>query len=451
MKVKIAEHIRIEADIPLLHAERFEMHWKPDGHASLSLEGYINTRIPYEMETLYNSKITLILENGGDRTDETAGEGRMAGRSERAGDGRTAPKKESDEILFCGYVARAERSRAAGTETISLYALSGSYLLDQKEASRSFQSVGNTWAETAREAVEAAGGRVICTAGREETLGRPLIQLGETAWAFARRLAGQLGTCVIPDIVTGGLNLWFGMRKGREIPGFSPEQYTLSLRHGPSSAPCETGCHAESRSFYKIGDQTSFMGAPAIITEVRACMEQGELLFTYALQKSYRAKHVSPGRFAGLGLAGTVVDTKDERIRIALDIDQNVPTGNYYYPWYPNTGNALYAMPEAGARAVLYFPDWDERNGFISECLPEKKEHYSHRDRCLAPEDGNLLQLFDGLISISRGGASSASLGDGSVSIETSKGLFLSAQGRVRLKGKRVHVHSEDEITVYKS
>ena len=150
MEIRIAEHIRIIADIPLLHAERFEMHWKPDGHASLSLEGYINTRIAYQIETLYNSKITLILEKGGDRTDETAGEGRMAEKSERAGDGRTAPREEADEILFCGYVARAERSRAAGTETISLYALSGSYLLDQKEDSRSFQSVGNTWAETAR-------------------------------------------------------------------------------------------------------------------------------------------------------------------------------------------------------------------------------------------------------------------------------------------------------------
>ncbi len=91
METRIAEHIRIIADIPLLHAERFEMHWKPDGHASLSLEGYINTRIAYQIETLYNSKITLILEKGGDRTDETAGEGRMAEKSERAGDGRTAP------------------------------------------------------------------------------------------------------------------------------------------------------------------------------------------------------------------------------------------------------------------------------------------------------------------------------------------------------------------------
>ena len=98
MEIRIAEHIRIIADIPLLHAERFEMHWKPDGHASLSLEGYINTRIAYQIETLYNSKITLILEKGGDRTDETAGEGRMAEKSERAGDGRTAQKARREAL-----------------------------------------------------------------------------------------------------------------------------------------------------------------------------------------------------------------------------------------------------------------------------------------------------------------------------------------------------------------
>ena len=98
MEIRIAEHIRIEADIPLLHAERLEMHWKPDRHASLSLEGYINTGIPYQMETLYNSKITLILEKGGDRTDKTAGEGRMAERSERAGDGRTAPQDRKSVV-----------------------------------------------------------------------------------------------------------------------------------------------------------------------------------------------------------------------------------------------------------------------------------------------------------------------------------------------------------------
>ena len=41
--------------------------------------------------------------------------------------------------------------------------------------------------------------------------------------------------------------------------------------------------------------------------------------------------------FTGLGLMGTVLEVRGEQMKVALDIDGRVSTGDYFYNWYPVT------------------------------------------------------------------------------------------------------------------
>lgn len=423
MELKIAENLKIEADIPLLNVECFQMHWKPNEHAVLFLEGYINKKISYHLEQLFHSKLTMSLEQ----------------------DNKESP-------IFCGYIIKAERSTMAGMEKISLHVLSGSWLLDQKEASNSFQSIEKTYSETVKQAVEGSSGKVISTIGLDVKLNKPVIQFEETCWQFAKRLCSHLKGTIISDIETGRPNFWFGMRNGKEIPQFSIEEYKVRIKHNICGAMAnETKFEVQSKKFYKIGDRTKFLGEKMLIVEVCGYMKQGELLFTYLLKREHVNDIIYQNKFTGLSLPGTILDVKDERIKVGLDIDNNVSTGDYYYSWYPKTGNALYAMPEIGARIQLYIPSMDERNGFITDCIPEKKNKYSYKERSLILEDGNFINLFDSLLCFSKGENQCVSLSNNTIGIGTRKQMQLSAQEKVRLQAKRINICSEDRVTIYKN
>lgn len=422
MEIKIAENMRIEVDIPLLNVENFNLHWRPNEHTMLSLEGYINNKISYSLEHLYNGRLMLILE-----------------------------KDEREQTLFNGYIIKAKCNTVADMQKIFLCVVSGSWLLDQKKVSNSFQSIEKTYSDTVKQATENSGGKVICTKGMDDKLNRPLIQFNETAWEFAKRLVSHLESSIIPDIETGNPNFWFGMRKGREIPDFFSQQYIVKIKHNSENKFYEACYLVESKEFCKIGDHVLFLNEHMIVSEVSAYMRQGELFFTYLLKRGSVVEPIYQSNFSGLSLSGTILDTKDESIKVALDIDNNVSTGSYYYPWYPKTGNAFYAMPEIGAKIQLYFPDDDERNGFCIECFPEKKKKFNYEDRCLASESGNLIQLFDSLLCFSKGDNQSMQLRDNSITIGTSKQLQLSAEGKVQMRAKRIYANSEEEITIYKS
>ena len=51
--------------------------------------------------------------------------------------------------------------------------------------------------------------------------------------------------------------------------------------------------------------------------------------------------------------------TSQERVVLALDIDNGKDTGGYPFPWRPESGNIMYCMPKVGTRASLFLQDGD--------------------------------------------------------------------------------------------
>ncbi len=411
----ITDQIRLECSIQFLAVEHFCFTWGINKHAFLTLEGYADMR------------------------EQTAGEQ----------DGLIRLVMGKDATLFCGQVVKVGMEHAGRTVKVCLAAKSGSYMLDQKPEARSFQDTAQSYAEVVQDVAGRAGGRVICTAGKDVGIGKPFIQYGETPWAFCMRLASRLGTCIVPDIVTGEKAFWFGLRKGDEKLAFSEEEYTVTVYRESAGGGNGTEYEVESRDFYKIGDRTVFRGMEMAVYRVRAEFQNGELIYRYILREYAAVSPLYLDRFVGLGLRGTVVEVQQEQVRVALDIDGGNSTGEYFYPWYPETGNALYAMPEAGARVLLYFGGRDERDGFILHCLPEDRENgQDYRNRHLATKEGNSLHLCGENVDVSKGGKHSLSVGDDSVGVRSTGKVTVSAKNGVKINASRIFISTPDELDI---
>lgn len=418
MEIKIADGILIESDFPFLGIDNFELEWKLNEHAFLSMRGYLNDCEKYHLAEAYGSKIRLRIEEG-------------------------------DITLFYGYLVDVKVNHIGNTREVRLKAASGSFRIDRKLESESFQNPEETYAEIARKIAEGAGARVICTKGIDISIEKPVIRYQETAWQFNKRLASGLRTCIVPDIVTGERDFWFGMRKGERIPLLEGEEYTVDICREREGGKIIAIYKIKSRQFYKIGDRTTLNGVEWKVCEVKALFQKGELTFQYLLKQEESVEAIYLDCFTGLGLKGVIAEVRNERVRIALDIDEGRETGQYFYHWYPETGNSLYAMPEPGTRAVLYFGERDEREGFVMHSLPNAAQNFwYYKNRHLDTKEGNMLRLNENNIDISNGESKTICIGNGLILADSVGRLRISAEENVKMSAKRIIMRTPDEVNI---
>ncbi len=421
MKIKLMDNLTIESEIPILYVDSFWFCWKPYCHAVLNVQGYIDRKIEWNPNQSFNIRIRICLEE-----DEKA------------------------TTIYYGYVMEVEIKNIGKTSQIFLKAMSASCLLDQRIESRSFQNTAKTYGEVVRENVQADGGQVIRNQETDKKIECPVIRCEETTWQFANRMARRLGNYIIPDVETGNPNLWFGMRNGKEVSTLPEAQCDIQMH--VIGSDIGTRFKAEGRNFYKIGDRMEFLGQKVTIVEVEGRYWQGELTFKYILEEHtvHQPDFWDDCQPAGQGFWGVIQEVKEETIKIALDIDQGQETGDYFYPWYPETGNALYAMPEVGAKALLYFFEAGEREGAVIHCLNKKsEENLSYKDRFLNIEDGNVIDLSRETVCFSRGSEHTISLDDHTISTSTSKGIKIMAEGKIRLKARQITIKTPEELIFY--
>jgi len=418
MKIKIADGILMESCLPFSGVENFEFTWKPNMHVFLTMRGYLNGNEEYHLAEAYGSKIRLWFEEG-------------------------------NITLFYGYLVDVKVDHMGKTSGIRLKAVSGSFRIDRKPESESFQNPEEAYAEIARKTAENAGARIICTEGIGIPIQKPIIRYRETAWQFIKRLASGLGTCIVPDIMTGERDFWFGMRRGESIPLLEGEEYKVDICREREDGSVTTIYKVKSREFYKIGDRTSLRGEEWKICGVKAVFGKGELTFRYLLKRAEIVKTIYLDCFTGLGLKGTIAEVRKEQVRIALDIDGGCETGQYFYNWYPETGNSLYAMPEIGTRAVLCFGERDEREGFVMHSLPNTiKNFWYYKNRHLDTKEGNMLRLNEKSIDISSGGNRTVCLSNGLIATNSVGKLCISAEGNVKMSARRIIMRTPDEINI---
>lgn len=424
--MKINQEISLETELPIRSVQDFFMCWEINEHADLKLDGILehdswdSVRKQDFISTEFAVTLNHIME------------------------------QNEPVVLFRGLIQDIRLFWNHGVAMVHVIAISGSVKLDAKNqrVCRSFQNPVLNYSDVARQIVKMGNGSVICTTGKNE-IQRPYICYQETIWEFLKRLASCQGSCIMPDIKTGRPNLWFGLRTGEQIKtNLSDCKTSLNIqkRYGNNEKGSikKTYC-MECRESYSLGDWMIERGEKFVICAKKAQLSKGELIFIYQLvsEKNISNETYCNDAFTGLSLQGVVEEADHETIRLRFDMDGE--TGVWSYPWRPETGNGLYAMPEIGAKAAIFFMNHDESSGIAVRCIGLPSDKRKAEDKSLAAPKGGKIELFTGSLNMQK---KEEKMGlDDSGSINFSGGrIEFKAYGKVKLKAAQIALSAASEI-----
>lgn len=368
-----------------------------------------------------------------------------------------------ENLLFNGVISGIQMERDTGYNRISLEAYSLSWLMDLERKSRSFQNV--------QETITMLAGRIaeeqflsLLFSGKDREIQKPMIQYEETNWDFLLRLASHLGQPVFAASNYEERGIYFGFPKETEPLDLEADEEKWCMdpnRRKKSKWRTMEDSHYEivTGEILHLGQSVDYKNQILWPYEITTFLRQGMLVCSCILsEEGYgQIPAVENPRLTGISLTGTVLERKEERIKIHLDIDEEQELEKaYFYPWIPEHGNLAYLMPETGSRVRLLIPNGDEGNGMGIHCEGENgstiREGKVPSNRWLVTEEDKKLAIYPSAMELSSAlDESKVSLQDGIGNVVYSrKGIRIQAKGKVTVQGGKVDLIAPKEITIVK-
>lgn len=371
-------------------------------------------------------------------------------------------------LLFGGFINALQITHEGGGYIAVLEGISSTDLLDREEKCRSFQDVDMTYKELVRKVLADTPDTEVIFHITDQKIGFPIYQYQETDWDFLKRVASQLGTSLLPAGISLKPELYFGLPRGvyHESDGirieriwFDQSYYQFFKKSAQIKKDCFVCRDIISYEKWKCGDRLlTEDGMEAVVTAVQAELEHGLLTWHYttAQPEAFGTPRYENPRLAGLSLAGTVLETREESFRIWLNIDQEQPgSKTFWYPWMPETGNMMYCMPEAGEMVEITLDD-DRGNARGSRCIHRNVErhaelHEPSKRYFTTAQDKRMYLLPEsvGFVDLKQKVPLKIDLDDSSgITIESSRGIDLLARSGVWLKAGVVSFIAPQEISI---
>lgn len=367
-----------------------------------------------------------------------------------------ASQESGEGKMFSGLISAVQTKHHNGVYVVEVEAVSGTSQLDVQKRRRSFQDSRMTYGELVRNVLKGyAGSDVIQLIGDKEPIGQPIVQYDETDWEFLKRMASHFETVLFSDISEAKPRLYIGVpsRNSFRLPDDLP--YTASkdlLAYQEAMAAGSSPLHStdfftyevRTGERYSIGDGVLFREKPLVISEIKAGMDQGQLMYTYRLSRSegIRQNRIRNRQLVGVSLNGKVLDVKGQQVKLHLEIDEEQPpAAAYWFPFAPPTGNVMYSMPQKGTTASLYFPNDAGSKAKVIGCVHTNGEDCSKtgnpQNRYFGTEHGSELEMTPTAINIVSG------------SKEPLKISFDDAAGVTLTSHRKLMMNAGEEISLY--
>lgn len=364
--------------------------------------------------------------------------------------------------LFSGVVSKIKIKEEADYEIIYIEAFSFSWLLDMEKKSRSFQeetSILNLLQKISEENAFS----ILCSE-EDKVTKAPFIQYRETDWEFLKRLSSHLHAEVYPASAKEDRRLYIGLQK----QGIPVELKALSEKWCMDSERANQMDFKVSRAaYYKIdtyqvlhiGQNVRYQNKILWVAEAEHKLCRGMLHCTYKLAEMeyYILDNCYNPYIKGVSLTGTVLERRNETIKVHLDIDKKREIDNAYsYLWLPEHGNMLYCMPEEGSRIRLLVMGEDERNAIGIQCMRQNGEACRETqivdNRWFITTQNKKMTLQPDIIELSGDkGKSEITLEDGhGSSFNSCENILIQAKGNIIIKSETVSLSAPGEVTAIK-
>lgn len=278
-------------------------------------------------------------------------------------------QQDMESVDYWGDIVSAQWNSGGVQNFVEITASSATKRMDRKAHTCVYQFVQTSYHMLVRDIAEKNQGTGIVTEGKEQIMQYPVVQYRETDWELLKRIAGKLNTVLMVNHKQDRPCFSVGCVKGKSIE----LEGLLGIRNHFSAR--KSGAWVKTWRNYNLGDQTKLNGQKAVVLKKHIQLNRGLLEFSYFLGKKDGFVTGDGGNknIQGKSMRGRIASVQGERIELDFGASQR-SVNRYYYMYEPASGNVMYAMPEVGSEAELYYPTEYESDAYVRCCfLPCQK------------------------------------------------------------------------------
>lgn len=373
--------------------------------------------------------------------------------------------------LFQGIVTDISIDTQNNVRILEIEALSRTYLMDIKKMIRTFQDENYTYMDVIN-ILNNENGNVLAMDNitDDKKIDKLIVQYKETDWELIKRLASNFNAGLIPECQLDGTKYIIGMRKDGISYSLDEFNYSIKKSIHEYKEKYENGIETlndmnlisyeiTTNKMLNLCEAVNFNGKNLYVYKAIIEICDSEFINKYVLrdEKGMKIQKRYNDKLIGLSLKGNILDTKNDVVKIKLDIDssQNKDTAK----WFPYStvyssedGTGWYCMPEVGDAIRLYFPDNEEKNAYAISSVNLKSSNSQKRSdpsvKNIGTKYGKQLVMKPGAVEIIGGNNLLMRMtDDGGIEIKSDKKIILDAQDDIEIKGKaKVSIKGDEGV-----
>lgn len=373
--------------------------------------------------------------------------------------------------LFQGIVTDISIDTQNNVRILEIEALSRTYLMDIKKMVRTFQDENYTYMDVIN-ILNNENGNVLAMDNitHDKKIDKLIVQYKETDWELIKRLASHFNVGLIPECQLDGTKYIIGMRKDGISYSLDEFNYSIKKSIHEYKEKYENGIETlndmnlisyeiTTNKMLNLCEAVNFNGKNLYVYKAIIEICDSEFINKYVLrdEKGMKIQKRYNDKLIGLSLKGNILDTKNDVVKIKLDIDssQNKDTAK----WFPYStvyssedGTGWYCMPEVGDAIRLYFPDNEEKNAYAISSVNLKSSNSQKRSdpsvKNIGTKYGKQLVMKPGAVEIIGGNNLLMRMtDDGGIEIKSDKKIILDAQDDIEIKGKaKVSIKGDEGV-----
>ena len=362
----------------------------------------------------------------------------------------------------------------------------GSFLLDIRPHTRSFQNPGFLYPDVIHTCLEEEKGSCTVESKNNEPIGKFLLQYQESDWQFMKRLASYAGTVLIPADHTAERNVYFGYKEQSVIEKLESNSYQMEQDYEAYEKKKAAGTSGlrladfvsyvvQSREIYDLGATVQFEGRNFVIGKISSWLKGQELYHEYNLltKENDNLAPIYNSGLKGISLIASVTSVEKTMVTVQIAEDEN-KTGcgsrlfDYATVYSTPDGTGWYCMPEIGDMVRIVMPDCIEEHAYAASSIhlgaaggrtnPDEKSWKNRQNKeilftpgaiILTNNNGLTLELSDqeGIKAISNKNIMLKADGDIRITSQDA-GINIAAQTAVSMQQGAAKVEIKDDINI---
>lgn len=378
-------------------------------------------------------------------------------------------ENEDIQHFFAGILTGLWIKKEGQVYILTIEVKTGSFLLDIKPHTRSFQNPGFQYSQVITTCLEKEGGSLYMPDNNDKATERFLLQYQESDWQFIKRLASYAGEALIPRCNAAEKKICFGYQEASAVKQLEADSYRIEHNYEEyekKKAAGITGMRLAdfisyvvgSREIYDLGEAVQFEGIELIVAKVDSWLEGQELYHEYHLMTKENAKlqPIYNNNLIGVSLNARVTAVEKTLVKVQIEEDENkTECGSRWFDYatvYSTPdGAGWYCMPEAGDMVRLVIPDCVEGHAYTASSIhlgtaggrsnPDEKSWKN-------PQDKEILFTPDAIILRNNNGISLELSDKEGIKVISNKDIIVQADGNIQIRSQSAGVNMAAETAI---